>query len=443
VKKVTIACLLLSGCAAMEQRQSLELLVSEAKRASAAGDHDTWAEALRRAIVQRREYRNGDTARFREPLDGELQRFAQDLRRRVAERARTAPLVADQQRNEHRVFLDELPALATDLEHTIAEGRRDACERTHALSRDQPWLLLTASHYCRLLGLPFVAVAPPELAGTLAIDTVVEGAEPVDRAWLHDQLAAWFLRTPWYAPEAKRTAVAWLHGSSHAEFDTQPERIEVPWVEQVPYPATETYQESYTAYETQTQQVTTYDSYTYPCGTSTCTGSRPNSHTETHSVPVTRYRTATRTVTRYRPEPRVFRYEAQRASGSYETALKVRVELGGKEAPLQVSHRRTGKQSGLLHEVSFPAAGVRPTVPGIPSASGWFREQAGELERAFVEALDARWRARWCASEQYNADEAARCLRVRSSPPPAALAALRTIFAADADLIGDTFQDPK
>src|SRR5581483_12303885 len=73
--------LLLCGCAAIEQERAIDLMVSEARRAQAAGDRATWAEALRRAVVQRREYRAVEE--LREPLDGELARFGEDLRKRV------------------------------------------------------------------------------------------------------------------------------------------------------------------------------------------------------------------------------------------------------------------------------------------------------------------------------------------------------------------------
>jgi hypothetical protein len=410
----------------MEQERAIDLLVSEARRAQAAGDRATWAEALRRAVVQRREARAGDERKLREPLDGELARFGDDLRKRIS--AKT-PLTAEALRAEHKSLLDELPSLASAVDREIADLRRDGCQRVRERSTT-PYLAHLASRYCTRLGLPFVAPATPELRSTLALDTDVGGVPRDDRDWLHDRFADWFARTAWFARDAKKPAVAWLRGSSHAEFETHAEQLDAPWIEQVPYQTTETYQEAYSTTEMQSQLVTTYESYSYPCGSSTCTGSRPNSHTEMRSVPVTRYRTATRTVTRYRPEPRVFHYRADRTTGSYETLLKVRVELSEKEPALSFEHKRTGKQSGLHHDVSFPQAGVQPSVPQVASASGWLRAQADELERRLVDELNARWRTRFCGTK-LDAEAAAKCVRA-GDPPPAAIEALRAIYGEDA-----------
>jgi hypothetical protein len=430
VKRIAVI-LVLGGCAAMEQQRDLDLLVSEAKRARAAGDRATWAEALRRAIVQRREYRAGDERKFREPLDAELRVFGDDLIKRVVERAR-APLFAEELRAEHKTLLEEDAPLAAALERLIAAARRDSCQRVREQSAGKPYLTLLASRYCTRLGFPFAAPATAELRGTLALDTDIAGLERPDRDWLHDRFAEWFAKSAWHAPDAKRPAVAWLRGSSGADFETQAQEIDAPWIEQVPYQVQETYQESYTVYESQSQLVTTYDTYTYQCGNMTCTGSRPSSHTEMRSVPVTRYRTATRTVTRYRPEPRVFHYRADRTSGSYQTQLRIRVELTDKEPPLLIDHKRTGKQSGLRHDVSFPQAGVKPSEPGIFSASGWLRDQAAELERRFVGDLDERWRAKFCAAARFEAEQAARCVRAGGDQPASAIDALRAIYGDDA-----------
>ena len=143
--------LLLCGCAAIEQQRSIELLVSEARRAQAAGDRATWAEALRRAVVQRREYRAEQ--KLREPLDGELVRFGEDLRRRIAERT---PLSAEALRAEHKALVDEVPSLAGAIEKQIAELKRDGCQRVRERSTT-PYLPLLASRYCARLGLPFAA----------------------------------------------------------------------------------------------------------------------------------------------------------------------------------------------------------------------------------------------------------------------------------------------
>src|SRR6184192_3520396 len=112
----------------MEQQRSVELLVSEARRARAAGDRATWAEALRRALAQRREFRGGDERKLREPLDGELRLYGEDLRRRVAERAR-APLWADELKTAERGLLAEAGGLAAEIDRQLADARRDACQR--------------------------------------------------------------------------------------------------------------------------------------------------------------------------------------------------------------------------------------------------------------------------------------------------------------------------
>src|SRR5439155_17108488 len=124
-----------------------------------------------------------------------------------------------------------------------------------------------------------------------------------------------------------------------------------------------------------------------------------------------------------------------RTTGSYETMLRVRVELSEKEPPLVIDHKRTGRQSGLRHDVSFPEAGVSPSLPQIFSASGWIRDQAAELEQRFVGELDGRWRARFCTPARHDAESAARCARGGGELPSAAIEALRPLFGQDASRI--------
>jgi hypothetical protein len=216
----------------------------------------------------------------------------------------------------------------------------------------------------------------------------------------------------------------------------------VPWIEHIPYQATESYQQAYTAYESHLVQVpyTTYQSYTYSCGSGTmyrtCTGSRAvtSYRSESQMRPVTRYRTATRTVTRYRQEPRLFHYEAERVTGEYESDLAVRVQLF-EGAPLDVRLVQTQKQHGMKHDVVFEPAGVRPARPNLVSPEGWLREQADLFKNELVATLNKQWRARYCVATRYSTEEAARCAYGARPAPPEAVQVLAGIFGGDAELM--------
>jgi hypothetical protein len=423
------------------QARAVERLTREAQEARLAhGQPSEAAEALGHAIELRRRYRHqdggGDGSQFLSfPLDAEVQAFGTELRAALGRLAERAPLRAVESRRAEDAVLrqPELQPVRLEIDRAIDAAAGKACTRLRGASRpSQLYLGALISRYCQRFGLALDdAPVPPDLRGSLAVDGAPNGVEAADVAWLRDRLDDWFARTAWHSPRTRRAAVARLRGSVDVRFTTEHITVDAPWTEQVPYSATESYQESYTDTEMRSELVTTYESYSYPCGTSTCTGSRPVSHTELRSYPVTRYRTATRTVTRYRPEPRLFQYPADRVTGEYASTLRVKIELADGEPPVAVRIDHADKRSGLRHDVTFAPAGVAPSQPRLATASDWVRVQAVELEQAFRDALEARWRERFCAAEDYSPEEAARCLGAKSDPPPAVREALRALFGDD------------
>ena len=175
----------------------------------------------------------------------------------------------------------------------------------------------------------------------------------------------------------------------------------------------------------------------------TRTESHPVTRTRTESHPVTRtrqelrphtetrYRTATRWVTRHRPQARVYRLQAQKVVGRYQANLALSLDLGG-GAPLALQVRDAQQLDGLLHDVEFAPADIKPSRPNLPTGQAWFATHGVELRDALGAALDVRWQQRYCAAAQFTVEEAARCAHARKSLPEAAQAPLLADFGEDA-----------
>lgn len=310
-----------------------------------------------------------------------------------------------------------------------------------------PYLAALVGRYCahfRAPGPPSPEL--PNVAGALEAKIAVEGLSEPQRALLGDTLAKAFQRTVWYAPQAKGQVVALVSGSHHARFTVSSVSLNRPWTERIPYETTEAYQqayqEPYTDYETYVDQVpyTDYDTYSRPCGSRLCTDSRPVTRyrTTTKTRPVTRYRTAYRTayrtVTKYREEARVFVLSAKEHVGSYDSALRVSVDVVDNMPPITASSSATARQTGLEHDVSFPQAGVAPSQPNLMTDGGWFGQRMTALAQELVAAGGRQWRDAFCGRSSYDLEAASRCAYQPATQYPAGVtAALVTLAGQDAD----------
>lgn len=418
--------------------RDLAALLDHARSARAAGDRAAALVAVSDALGRAR---SAEVApRLRRRLDAEVDATARTLEATLLERdPPPLELEARLTRVKDVLALPELAHVARKLDAELARRARAACSRLGPL--DGPHTRALVRRYCRHLRVaPPPALPLPETFNGLELTAAVREVEPTRATALARRLEDAFAGSPFHDAAARATLRGALGGHFRVGFASRRVTVDAPWVEQVPYTAHETYQQAYTDYETYTTQVpyTVYESYTYNCGSGSqyrsCTGSRPRTQyrSETRTRPVTRYRPATRVVTRYRGEPRVFRFDAVRVTGSYDDALTLRIQLDA-GAPLLVRAGTLVIKEGLDHDASFPPAGVHPSRPNLPDAETWWGEASAALERALLGTLRGLWQSRFCAAPRYDVESAARCLRGADAPlPEPVAAALMTSFGADA-----------
>jgi hypothetical protein len=381
-------------------------------------------------------------------LDDEVKRTLADelraaegiLRKHIAEPAAAGRALAAEAALWTVMPLLEQQALATlrrELTREVVRSGREACARytTHARA-DTPYFTLLVARYCQRVGGRAPATVPlPDLRAAPVFEGSVAGLTPAQLVELQRRVQDFFVLSIWYSPTARVVPRITVGGVADVRFSRRRVALKARWTEQVAYTASESHQVAhqvpYTATETYTESVptTTYQSYSYSCGTGTCTGSRPTTsyQSQTRSRMVTRYRTEYRTeqrsVTRYRSVPRVFHYEADEHTGSYASDVDLFVDLRVAE-PVEFHHDTAVKRRGLEHDVTFAPARVAPSRHGLPLAEEWFEIELTHLGHRLLVDLDKAWVSRFCASQDYTVEEAARCAYAGSAPPPAASAVL-------------------
>lgn len=347
----------------------------------------------------------------------------------------------------------EFRTTGEELHRTVLRAGQERClalwSRRPGVS--SPYLSQVIDQYCAHFRSPTAEpIDLPDCLSSLEIDGSFEGATAADMTRLAIRLQDAYRNSAYFSAASPRAAVAGLRGFQRLAFSQHPTEINQVWIEQVPYSASETYQEpsreSYTDFETYSEQVpyTTMETYSYSCGfgstSRTCTGSRlvTQSRSETRTRSVTKwrtvYRTAWRTVTRYRPTERLFKYSAVEHRGQYAGHLVISIQLGTEQMlqPLVVEQREELRLNGWYHDVTFAPAGITPKRPGLPAHETWVDLQLQKLGTSTAAALAQHWASRFCRADTYSMEEAARCARLRTPELPGAVRAKFTeIFGAD------------
>lgn len=329
---------------------------------------------------------------------------------------------------------------------SVTSAGRTACSDLTEKAKT-PYFSWVVSSYCKHWGVNDVTVLTrANLRSRVNIDGSLAGISPDESARIRDSLAAAFKASVWFLPEAPRTAHATLGGRLAVDFNARTVSRTANWTEQVPYTAyvteQESYQEPYDDTETYYEQVphTEYRSVSVPCGSSTCTESRPETvyRSESKQRSVTKYRTAyrpvTKPVTRYRAVPRSFNYEAIERSGRYTSTLRVRFD---RDLP-DVTAEITGNffEHGFDHDMYNADAGVSPERANLPSLADFTVREETRLHDALRIKLEARYAELYCSAAQYNLEEAAACSYLAPANVPAGVhAALRTAFGPDEVLL--------
>ena len=81
------------------------------------------------------------------------------------------------------------------------------------------------------------------------------------------------------------------------------------------------------------------------------------------------------------------------------------------------AHTRTYDESGYDHDVSFPAANIRPVRPNFAVPEQWFAGNTSELSRLWGLSLSREWFTRFCSVPPATIDEASRCARGTTQLP--------------------------
>jgi hypothetical protein len=334
----------------------------------------------------------------------------------------------------------------TEIADSVTSTGRSACSDLTEKAKT-PYLSWVVSSYCKHWGINDVTIVTrTNLRSRVNIDGSLAGISPDESGRIRDSLATAFQASVWFLADAPRTTHATLGGRIGVDFNARTVSRTANWTEQVPYTdyvtEQESYQEPYDDTETYYEQVphTEYHTVSVPCGSSTCSESRPETvyRSESRQRTVTKYRTAyrpvTKPVTRYREVPRSFNYEAVERSGKYTSMLRVRFDRDQPDVTAEI----TGNffEHGFDHDVYNGAAGVSPERANLPSLSDFTVREETRLHDELRGKLDARYAELYCSAAQYKLEEAAACTYLAPANVPAGVhAALRTAFGPDEVLL--------
>lgn len=328
---------------------------------------------------------------------------------------------------------NEMKSLATDLKTQVTSAGARSCQ---ALSKEaspkSPYWRWWVSRYCAHFGVEGVSPVPlPDAAGALAPSVRLQGAQEGQNTAVATRLDAAFKASPWFDPLSTQAASALAQGSFRANYVRAPLSLLGQWTEQVPYTVQVAVQRTKQVPYQDTEHYTEQHPYTaYRQGLAVT-----EQQTVHKTRQVTRFRTETYTEqvpeTRTRGVPREFRYAATQVRVQYDFEASLALRLPG-GLSLSAAHQQTYEDTGLEHDVSFPAANVHPTRPSFTNPSDWFSTRAGEVGRALSEALHTEWRVRFCAAPPTSIDEAARCARGAETLPPAVMEVLTRRLGDDA-----------
>ncbi len=346
----------------------------------------------------------------------------------------------------------ELISVGPELDGEIAQAGAKTCATAGRTAAEQPFALELVAAYCKAVGGAMPAWRPrPLLVGGAVVVGGIEGTPTSERIELERSISGALERSVWFTAMTEARARVQLQGSVDAMFTREPTELTRSWTEQVPYEATETYQVPvevpYQDTETYYEQVpyTAYEDQYEPCRpprTGSCRVTRPVTkyRNEQRTRPVTKmrteYRNETRQVTRYRNEPRIFRFAATKHEGRYRATYFVSVDLGSSLRPIESRGSAEDVRSAYEHDAEFAPAGVHPERADLPSDLWWRQQQRMRMRDDLLAALERSWVQSFCSESVSSIEEAARCVRARTKPVPAAVRAqIGELIADDPDRV--------
>jgi len=414
--------------------------------------------ALGELLSRRRTWQGVDHPEATSAVVAEVAAATSFLTEQIRRLALEAPLGAEVALSARRQQLDapELATLWTSLAADVRSAGEARCSRVGAADGVQAYLTRLTVAYCAHFGVGVHAPGPlPDAVAGLSIEGEVSGMTPLQRAQLRATLDELLRQTPWFGDGETRARTVL---SGHQAVATSSVAVEqtATWWKSETYQDRESYQEPYqesylqSYQESYTVQVpyTTYRTETYSCGygksASTCsrsfssTQSRSETRYRTAQRNATRtaYRTAWRTVTRTRSLPQTYRFAATERTGKYSAAWNVGIELGA--VPLEVRVALDDRKTGYDHDVSYPAADVKPSRAGLPSLEGWSAKLLEQLRTTFVARLQRHWQTAFCDRPSFDAESAARCA-FGATLPPAGRQALLPVFGGDVERVVSDF----
>ncbi len=299
-----------------------------------------------------------------------------------------------------------------------------------------PYTAYMVEAYCAHWGAHLAFLPPlPHAHAALNVTGEITGATPAENARLKQAIRQAFERSVWYWPTAPHAAPGSLTGSATLTWASHPVTLSKNWVEEVPYTAWETYQESYEKSEPYSDR----EPYTVYSG--------GRSHTEYRTVTryhnVTKWRDRQRQVTRYRSVPRVFTYPANQEDYAYGHRITVRLQLvtGGPEMVHELA--RTETMSGYRHGVTFTPAGVYPATPTFPAREAWAAKYNEAFAGELANKMSTAYFEQYCQLPQYSAEEASRCAYIaHDKAPQAAFNALQELLGPEVAYLGALLSQP-
>lgn len=412
----------LPGLVERAHARAVDQALTNARVRRLAGDPKASQEWFARGLALR--------AKWNVKLSGALESTVNDERDDATQRLRAEVLPLAQKgealtaravvrRMQFLLGHPELAALRQELDDAASNAGKDTCAKLKATAgAAQPhWTALVAS-YCEHFGAegprrwPLVetfdearaAVVVGQLSDALA--TSLQGAL-LNRAYAG----------PFHSKGGTLKAELAVGGSVGLGRRERNVNLQAGWTERVPYVehVKKTFEEKVPVSE--------------------CEVYEENGVKKTRTVTKQKTKTYEKVVpeTRWREVPRVFEYQAVQVERTQSFAVRAELLVGGLSAA-SAGREAGDTRTGLLHDVVFPAAEVRPTRPEFPPADGWLAARADELAGAFAEEQNDAWRARYCAAGTFELEAAARCARVGTKVPAAAVDALKVALGADAAL---------
>jgi hypothetical protein len=417
---------LITGVASIRKRR-------EAKEDPAAADElglllsylDSWTYKLEGSL--------------KENVDYELAAARKYLDKQFDEGLTTGALIAEEGLGRH-VKLVNNPRLAEWKSEKVKRVNDAGVERCTTLGKraytTTPYTAYMVEAYCAHWGAHLAFLPPlPHAHAALNVTGEITGATPAENALLKQAIREAFEKSVWYWPTAPHAAPGSLAGSATLNWTSHPVTLSKNWVEEVPYSAWETYQESYQASEPYSDR----EPYTVY--------SRGRPHTEYRSVTkyqtVTKWRDRQRQVTRYRNVPRVFTYQASQQDYTYGHRITVRLQLvtGGPELVHELARAET--VSGYRHGVTFGPAGVVPVTPSFPAREAWASKHNAAFAGELAHKMSTAYFEQYCQLPQYSAEEASRCAYIaHDKAPPAAFAALQELLGPEVAYLGALLAAP-